>query len=82
MNKTIASSTQPPTQEYVRELEEAFRYCDINKDGRLQYLEFVDLLDNLDAGMSAQDCRIGFYEIDANHDNLIDFPEFMAWWIE
>lgn len=73
------SSTDAGQQD---ELREDFEYCDANRDGYLQYAEFMALLDNLDAGMSGEEIRIGFHEIDTNHDGLIDFPEFIGWWTD
>lgn len=62
------------------ELREAFRQCDSNNDGYIQFGEFVTLLDNLGAGMSSDEVRIGFNAVDTDDDQLIDFREFLAWW--
>ena len=77
---TSDDSGSGPSSEFLRELKEDFSYCDENNDGRLQYAEFVRLLENLDAGMSAEEYRIGFQEVDTNRDGYIDFEEFVSWW--
>ena len=68
--------------EYLEELRESFHACDTNKDGQIQYDEFVALLDNLGAQMSERDCRIGFAEVDTDNDGLIDYGEFATWWTD
>jgi len=62
------------------ELRESFDACDTNGNGSLQFDEFVTMLDGLEAGMSDAELRIGFAEIDADHDGRIDFEEFFGWW--
>jgi Ca2+-binding EF-hand superfamily protein len=37
-------------------------------------------MDGLGADMSDEECRVGFAEIDANHDGRIQFGEFLSWW--
>ena len=51
-------------------------------DGSLQFSEFVTLLENLGAGMGAEECTIGFTEIDTDRDGRINFAEFLRWWEE
>lgn len=64
-----------------RELKEEFAVADQDRDYRLNYGEFTGLLLGLEAGMSAQELRIGFHEIDTDGDGYIDFKEFVDWWI-
>jgi Ca2+-binding EF-hand superfamily protein len=64
------------------ELREAFDYNDRDGDGRIGLDEFMLMLDELEAGMSAGEARTGFDEIDSNDDGLVDFREFVAWWRE
>lgn len=73
---------QQPTDEQLDELREAFDYNDRDGDGMIQLDEFADMLDELEAGMSEADVRVGFQDIDTNDDGLIDFPEFVAWWTQ
>jgi calmodulin len=62
------------------ELREAFDYNDRNADGMIQLEEFLEMLGDLEAGVSDREARIGFQDIDTNDDGLIDFGEFVAWW--
>ena len=73
---------QKPTEEQLDELREAFDYNDRDGDGRIEPDEFAVMLDELDAGMSAAEAKMGFRDIDTNDDGLIDFDEFVAWWTE
>lgn len=54
---------------------------DRNADGRLELAEFAQLLDELGAGYEQAQVRSAFESLDANHDGLIDFPEFSGWWV-
>ena len=69
-----------PTDDQLDELREAFQYNDRDRDGRIESDEFVTLLDELEANISAKEAKIGFQDIDTNDDGLIDFGEFVAWW--
>ncbi len=73
---------QKLSEEQLDELREAFDYNDRDGDGMIEPDEFVAMLDELDAGMSTTDAKIGFQDIDTNDDGLIDFGEFVAWWTE
>lgn len=64
-----------------RELEEEFAVADQDRDHRLNFTEFTSLLEGLEAGMSASELHIGFHEVDADADGLIDFREFVDWWL-
>jgi calmodulin len=64
----------------IERLREDFEYYDRNQDGLMDYEEFVRFLGALDAGMSEDERRIGFGEIDTDHDRVIEFEEFMDWW--
>jgi Ca2+-binding EF-hand superfamily protein len=71
-----------PNQEELDELREAFDYNDRDNDGRIQLDEFSAMLDELEADMSGNEIEIGFKDIDTNDDGLVDFAEFVDWWIE
>ena len=62
------------------ELLEHFDQCDADHDGVINYTEFVELLKNLRAEMTADEQSLGFREIDSDKDGAIDFEEFNAWW--
>jgi len=70
------------SEEQLDELRESFDYNDRDGDGRIQLDEFVEMLDELEAEMSAAEAKTGFEDIDTNDDGLIDFAEFCAWWAE
>jgi Ca2+-binding EF-hand superfamily protein len=76
----MASSTADDEQ--LDELRETFEYNDRDGDGKIGLDEFLLMLDELEAGMSAREARTGFEEIDRNDDGLVDFREFVAWWRE
>ena len=71
-----------PNDDHLVELRETFEYNDRDGDGRIEPEEFVTMLDELEANMSAKEAKIGFQDIDTNDDGLIDFDEFVAWWTE
>jgi calmodulin len=72
----------PLTPEEREELEESFDYNDANDDGRIEFEEFVDMLNALDAYSGPEEARVGFETIDSDRDGSIDFEEFVAWWSE
>ncbi len=70
------------TARELQELVEHFAHCDRNGDQRIDFAEFVELLENLEAGMSPEEIRIGFESIDRNGNGSISFAEFRGWWLE
>lgn len=68
------------SQEQMNELREDFDFNDVNHDGRIQFQEFVALLDGLEAEVSEEEALVGFDEIDTDDDGAIGFDEFVAWW--
>ena len=72
----------PPTPDEIDELKESFEYNDANEDGRIEFDEFVNMLEELESGISRDEARIGFTAIDGDHDGSIDFGEFVTWWRE
>jgi hypothetical protein len=37
-------------------------------------------MEDLDENLTAQECQIGFDEIDLDRDGAIGFEEFAGWW--
>ena len=70
------------TDEQREELQDTFQYNDMDGDGKIVPDEFVQMMEALGAGLSNAEARVGFAEIDSNDDGLIDFEEFVAWWME
>ena len=62
------------------ELEENFEFNDLDGDGSIEFDEFVNMMTNMDAQMSADEARIGFQAIDTNNDGVIGLEEFIDWW--
>jgi calmodulin len=63
-------------------LREDFDANDLNKDGRITLGEFIRYMETLDENMTAEECQIGFDEIDTNRDGAIEFEEFLVWWTQ
>ena len=68
------------TAEEFDELTESFDYNDSDKDGMLEFPEFVSMLNALEAEIDADEARVGFNEIDSDDDGAIDLDEFIEWW--
>ena len=62
------------------ELDEAFRDCDGNSDGRIDFAEFACLVATMRRRMSHAHVLSGFRVIDRDDDGAIDFREFLSWW--
>lgn len=72
----------PATPEEFAQLSEAFNYNDKDKDGSIQFDEFVSMLADLEAEIGPDEARIGFRAIDTNRDGVIELDEFVSWWTE
>jgi calmodulin/calcium-binding protein CML/plastin-2 len=70
------------TEDQLEELQETFEYNDLDADGMIEADEFIQMLQSLEAQITASEAHIGFQEIDTNDDGLIDFQEFVDWWTE
>jgi len=68
------------SSEEQQELREHFASCDTDRDHRINYAEFVELLENLEAGMSGEELQLGFGLIDLDGNGYISFDEFQRWW--
>lgn len=62
------------------ELLASFDHFDTDENGRIEFDEFVQLLDALDADVPEDEARLGFDEVDTDDDGHIDFDEFCSWW--
>ena len=69
-----------PSPDELEELKESFDYNDANGDGRIEFDEFVKMLQSLDAYGTRDEARVGFDSVDGDGDGSIDFDEFVAWW--
>ena len=72
----------PVTPEEYDELKESFEYNDSNDDGKIDFGEFVSMLDDLEADVAEAEARIGFRAIDSDRDGAIELDEFVEWWSE
>jgi calmodulin len=80
-DRTTLDYVQPGAEQRGR-LREDFDFNDLNKDGRLTLGEFTRFMETVDENITAEECQIGFEEIDLNRDGAIEFDEFAAWWSE
>ena len=69
-----------PGAEERGRLREAFDYNDLNHAGLLTLGECIRYMLAMDENMTAEECQIGFDEIDRNRDGAITFDEFLEWW--
>lgn len=80
-DRTTLDYVQPGAEERGR-LREDFDFNDLNRDGHLTLGEFIRFMRGVDENMTAEECQIGFDEIDGNRDGAIGFDEFFAWWTQ
>jgi len=80
-DRTTLDYVKPGAEERGR-LRETFDFNDLNKDGRLTLGEFIRFMNNTDENVTAEECQIGFDEIDRDRDGAINFDEFFTWWTE
>lgn len=78
MNTNIFAPTLESGE--IARLREDFDHYDRNKDGLMEYGEFVRFLSAIEAGMSEAECHLGFHEVDTDKDGVIEFEEFLEWW--
>jgi Ca2+-binding EF-hand superfamily protein len=72
----------PVTPEEYTELKESFEYNDSNEDGRIDFDEFMSMLNDLEADIDETAARIGFRTIDTDRDGAVGLDEFVEWWSE
>jgi Ca2+-binding EF-hand superfamily protein len=70
------------TPEEYDELKESFEYNDSNADGKIDFSEFLSMLNDLEADIGEAEARIGFRAIDTDRDGAIGLDEFVEWWGE
>ena len=69
-------------QEQLDEIKETFEYFDSDKNNRIDFKEFTQILEALDSQMSEEEMEVGFDIIDTDNNGSIDFDEFIKWWAE
>jgi Ca2+-binding EF-hand superfamily protein len=70
----------PVTPEEYDELKESFEYNDSNTDGKIDFDEFMSMLNDLEADIDEKEARIGFRTIDTDRDGAVELDEFVEWW--
>jgi Ca2+-binding EF-hand superfamily protein len=68
------------TDEERRELKEAFDFNDSDGNGKIDFVEFVAMLNGLEAGIDTAQAQFGFEEVDTDNDGMVSFDEFVEWW--
>jgi len=71
---------RPLSGDELADLHEQFDECDIDGDGRIDFTEFAQLLENLGSTVPSAKQRGHFDAIDLDSDGAIDRKEFMQWW--
>ena len=64
------------------QLQKFFDSFDVNKNGVLEFSEFVKLVKALGMNIPLEQLQEGFKKIDKGHHSLITFEEFVDWWGE
>lgn len=80
-DRTTLDYVRPGAEQRGR-LREDFDFNDLNRDGKLTLGEFIRFMEAVDEDITAEECQIGFDEIDTNRDGAIEFEEFLTWWSE
>lgn len=68
--------------EDMQEIRDNFNHFDGNGDGHIDLDEFHRLVNALGIPTPEEETRLGFTEIDRDHNGTIEFDEFLAWWKE
>lgn len=63
-----------------QQLREAFEANDGDNNGAIDFVEFMSMLDGLNAGIDVSKAQTGFATVDTNGDGVISFDEFIEWW--
>lgn len=70
------------TDEELAEIRETFSHFDKDGNGVIDVVEFTSLLDALDADLTEEQVQAGLETLDENHNGVIDYDEFLAWWAD
>lgn len=65
-----------------QELKQAFDYSDSDRNGKIDFMEFVAMLEGLGVRVDTAQAQFGFETVDTDGDGMIDFDEFVEWWRE
>ncbi len=68
------------SKEKVEEIRNEFEFFDRDGNGRIDLVEFIELLTVLAPKTKASKVEEAFRELDENDDGFIDFEEFLEWW--
>lgn len=68
------------TQEEQRQLKATFDFNDSDSNGKIDFVEFIAMLQGLEAGIDAAQAQFGFKAVDTDGDGMISFDEFVEWW--
>jgi Ca2+-binding EF-hand superfamily protein len=71
---------RPLTGDELADLDEQFDECDADGDQRIDFTEFVELLEKLGSELPMTQRRDRFAAIDTDSDGAINRSEFMDWW--
>ena len=64
------------------ELRQTFSHFDRDHNGAIDFGEFCELLQALNADVDDESRKVGFDIIDSDHSGTIDFEEFLTWWMD
>jgi Ca2+-binding EF-hand superfamily protein len=62
------------------DLRGRFEEYDDDGDGRIDFAEFVELLDELGDELSREEALLAFEGIDMDGNGAVTFEEFVKWW--
>ena len=70
------------TKNEVMEVAAEFALADGNDDGAIDVFEFRELGRKTGTSLSVEEAEAAVGMLDSNNDRVVDFPEFLAWFIE
>ena len=66
----------------VSHLQQQFEQFDRDGSGRIDYNEFVELLEAVGPRPTEEEAQLAFSIIDADGDGSVGFDEFVDWWLD